>query len=100
MTQKPKKKDDIYIRSRVHYFDSKKKSMVETITDITVGFLLFLPVNFFVLPLFVDQIASQDVLGMLTISSIYTAIALARKYTLRRWFERRRGTFIRNEKKC
>jgi hypothetical protein len=78
--------------------DSKKKSLVETIADITLGFLLFLPVNFFVLPLFVDQIASQDVLGMLTISLIYTTIALARKYTIRRWFEsRRKTTFIRNE---
>ena len=79
--------------------DSKKKSLAETITDITLGFLLFLPVNFFVLPLFVDQIASQDVLGMLTISLIYTTIALARKYTIRRWYEcRRKSTFIRNEK--
>ena len=70
--------------------DSKKKSMLETVTDITLGFLLFLPVNFFVLPLFVEQIASQDVIGMLTISSIYTVIAIARKYSLRRWFERKR----------
>ena len=70
--------------------DSKKKSMLETISDITLGFLLFLPVNFFVLPLFVEQIASQDVIGMLTISSIYTVIAIARKYSLRRWFERKR----------
>ena len=94
LTQKPK---DNKIFHSVH-FDSKKKSFIETIMDITIGFLLFLPVNFFVLPLFVDQIASQDVLGMLTISSIYTAIALARKYTLRRFFERRRSNFIRNEK--
>ena len=77
--------------------DSRKKSFIETIADISLGFLLFLPVNFFVLPLFVDQIASQDILGMLTISLIYTTIALVRKYTIRRWFERRRSTFIRNE---
>ena len=70
--------------------DSKSKSLTETVTDITLGFLLFLPVNFFVLPLFVDQIASQDIVGVLSISCIYTVIALARKYTLRRWFERRR----------
>ena len=70
--------------------DSKKKSMLETISDITLGFLLFLPDNFFVLPLFVEQIASQDLIGMLTISSIYTVIAIARKYSLRRWFERKR----------
>ena len=70
--------------------DTRKKSLIETITDIILGFLLFLPVNFFVLPLFIEQIASQDVLGMLTISLIYTSIAIARKYSLRRWFERKR----------
>ena len=67
--------------------DSRKKSMVETIVDIVAGFILFLPVNFLVLPLFVNDIATQNVSGMLTISAIYTSIALARKYVLRRWFE-------------
>jgi hypothetical protein len=70
--------------------DSKKKSVIETIIDIVIGFLLFLPVNFFVLPLFVDQIANQEVVGVLSISCIYMSIALIRKYTLRRWFERMR----------
>ena len=67
--------------------DSKKKSITETIIDIVIGFLLFLPVNFFVLPLFVDQIAEQNIVGVLFLSSIYTSIALARKYVLRRWCE-------------
>ena len=67
--------------------DSKKKSITETIIDIVIGFLLFLPVNFFVLPLFIDHIAEQNVIGILFLSSIYTSIALARKYVLRRWFE-------------
>ena len=67
--------------------DSKKKSMTETITDITVGFVLFIPVNFFVLPLFVNDITNQNIAGMMMLSSIYTVIALARKYVLRRWFE-------------
>ena len=75
--------------------DSKSKSFVETITDITVGFLLFLPVNFFVLPLFVNEIANHDIVGVLTISGIYSAIAIARKFILRRWFENMR----RNKKK-
>ncbi len=70
--------------------DSKKKSMAETITDITVGFLLFIPVNFFVLPLFVDVITDQNILGMMALSSIYTSIALVRKFVLRRWFENMR----------
>ena len=64
--------------------DSKKKSMIETVMDITLGFVLFLPVNFFVLPLFVNEIASQDIVGILTISGIYSAIAIARKFILRR----------------
>ena len=67
--------------------DSKKKSMAETITDITLGFLLFIPVNFFVLPLFVDVIIDQNIIGMMALSSIYTSIALVRKFVLRRWFE-------------
>ena len=71
--------------------DSRKKSISETIIDIVIGFLLFLPVNFFVLPLFVDQIAEQNILGILFLSSIYTSIAVVRKYVLRRWFENMRN---------
>ena len=67
--------------------DSKKKSFVECLTDIVIGFVFYLPVNFFVLPLFVDQIANQDFIGMMTISLIFTSIALVRKFTIRRWFE-------------
>ncbi len=71
--------------------DSKKKSITETIIDVSTGFVIFLPVNFFVLPLFVDEIASQSIIGILSISGIYTSIALVRKYTLRRLFERMRN---------
>ena len=70
--------------------DSRKKSITETIIDVSTGFVIFLPVNFFVLPLFVDEIASQSIIGVLSISGIYTSIALVRKYTLRRLFERMR----------
>ena len=71
--------------------DSRKKSITETIIDVSTGFVIFLPVNFFVLPLFVDEIASQSIIGILSISGIYTSIALVRKYTLRRLFERMRN---------
>ena len=71
--------------------DTRKKSITETIIDVSTGFVLFLPVNFFVLPLFVDEIASQSIIGILSISGIYTSIALVRKYTLRRLFERMRN---------
>ena len=43
------------------YQDSKKKSIVESITDIVIGFLMYLPINFFVLPMFADQIANQEI---------------------------------------
>ena len=76
-------------------FDSRKKSALETIADVVIGFLIFLPVNYFVLPLFVDQIAEYSIVGMLTISAIFTSISLVRKYTIRRWFENHRQ-IIRN----
>ena len=71
--------------------DSRKKSITETVIDVFTGFVIFLPVNFFILPLFVDEIASQSIIGVLSISGIYTSIALVRKYTLRRLFERMRN---------
>ena len=78
-------------------FDSRKKSFIETIADISLGFLMCLPINIFVLPYFTSGIEEYSIATALSISAIYTLIALARKYTIRRWFERRRSTFIRNE---
>jgi len=67
--------------------DSKKKSMIETVIDVLIGFVMYLPINFLVLPLFAEQISSYDILGFFQLSAIFTAIALVRKYTIRRWFE-------------
>ena len=66
--------------------DSRMKSMSETVFDIVVGFLLYLPVNFFVLPYFTSGIDEYNVATMLSISVIYSSIAIARKYLIRRWF--------------
>jgi len=66
--------------------DSRKRSMAETMFDIVLGFLLYLPVNFFILPYFTDGIDEYNVVTMLSISVIYSSIAIARKYTIRRWF--------------
>ena len=65
--------------------DSRKKSFCEALLDVVVGFLLYLPVNFFVLPYFTQGINDYNILTMLSISLMYTSIALARKYTIRRW---------------
>ena len=78
-------------------FDSRKKSALETITDVVLGFLIFVPVNYFVLPLFVDQIAEYNIVGILTISAIFTSISLVRKYALRRWFESQRQIIYENK---
>ena len=75
--------------------DSKTKSLVETSLDIFLGFLMFLPVNYFVLPLFAEQIADHSLLTAIQIGIIFSTISLIRKFTLRRWFEKMRncGTF-------
>ena len=76
--------------------DSKKKSLVETLLDIFLGFLMFLPVNYFVLPLLAGPIAEYNILTAIQIGIMFSTISLIRKFTLRRWFERMRncGTII------
>ena len=76
--------------------DSKTKSLVETSLDIFLGFMMFLPVNYFVLPLFAEQIADHSLLTAIQIGIMFSTISLIRKFTLRRWFERMRncGTII------
>jgi hypothetical protein len=66
--------------------DSRKRSLLESLFDIITGFLIYLPINYFVLPYFTTGINEHSVATMLSISVIYTSIALARKYTIRRWF--------------
>jgi membrane protein CcdC involved in cytochrome C biogenesis len=71
--------------------DSKTKSLTETSLDIFLGFLMFLPVNYFVLPLFVGQIADHSLLTAIQIGVIFSTISLVRKFVIRRWFERMRN---------
>ena len=71
--------------------DSRKKSLVETSLDIFLGFLMFLPVNYFVLPLFAGPIAEHNILTAIQIGIMFSTISLVRKFVLRRWFERMRN---------
>ena len=71
--------------------DSKTKSLTETLLDIFLGFLMFLPVNYFVLPLFAGQIADHSLLTAIQIGVIFSTISLVRKFVIRRWFERMRN---------
>ena len=70
--------------------DSRKKSLVETSIDIFLGFIMFLPVNYFVLPLFAENIAEHSLLAAIQIGIMFSGISLVRKFALRRWFERMR----------
>ena len=71
--------------------DSKTKSLTETFLDIFLGFLMFLPINYFVLPLLAGPIAEYNILTAIQIGVMFSTISLIRKFTLRRWFERMRN---------
>ena len=71
--------------------DSKTKSLTETSLDIFLGFLMFLPVNYFVLPLFTGSIADYSLLTAIQIGVMFSTISLIRKFVIRRWFERMRN---------
>jgi len=71
--------------------DSKTKSLVETFLDIFLGFVMFLPVNYFVLPVFAESITDYSILTSIQIGVMFTTISLIRKFAIRRWFERMRN---------
>ena len=71
--------------------DSKTKSLTETFLDIFLGFLMFLPVNYFVLPLFAGPIADHSLLTAIQIGVMFSTISLIRKFVIRRWFEKMRS---------
>jgi len=71
--------------------DTKTKSLVETSLDFFLGFLMFLPVNYFVLPLLAGPIAEYNILTAIQIGVMFSTISLIRKFVIRRWFERMRN---------
>ena len=66
--------------------DSRKSSIIETVADIALGFIIYLPINIFILPYFTSGIEEYSIATALSISTIYTSIALVRKYMIRRAF--------------
>jgi len=70
--------------------DSRRRSICESTFDLGTGFAMYLPINFFILPLFIDVIVGQEILGLIQIGVIFTIIGLVRKYAIRRWFENMR----------
>jgi hypothetical protein len=71
--------------------DSKKRSLFETLMDVSLGLIISTTLNFTVLPMYVDGITSSDWSTMIQISMWYTVFAIIRRYGTRRLFERFRN---------
>ena len=59
--------------------------------DVSLGLIISTTLNFTVLPMYVDGIASSDWSTMIQISMWYTVFAIIRRYGTRRLFERFRN---------
>lgn len=62
---------------------SKRESMIESLTSVGIGWLIGVILNMLVLPLFDYDVSLTD--GVL-ISIIFTAVSVIRSYVIRRWF--------------
>ena len=62
---------------------TKKQSLIETLTSVFVGWLIGGILNMLVLPIFDYDVSLTD--GVL-ISIIFTAVSVIRSYVIRRWF--------------
>jgi len=77
--------------TKKHICRFKNKVSNRDIPRYFFGFLMFLPVNYFVLPLLAGPIAEYNILTAIQIGVMFSTISLIRKFTLRRWFERMRN---------
>ena len=62
---------------------SKRESLIETLTNVSIGWFISFIANMLVLPLFDYDVSLTD--GVL-ISIIFTVISIIRGYVVRRWF--------------
>ena len=65
---------------------TKRQSLIETLTSVFVGWLIGVILNLTVLPLFDYNITVVD---SLWVSLIFTAVSVIRGYLIRRYFNRR-----------
>ena len=68
---------------------SKKQSLIETLTSVFAGWLIGVILNMLVLPLFDYDVSLTD--GVL-ISIIFTAVSVVRSYVVRRIFNSKEKT--------
>ena len=62
---------------------TKRQSLIETLTSVFVGWLIGVILNMLVLPLFDYKVTVAD---SLWVSLIFTAVSVIRGYIIRRWF--------------
>ena len=62
---------------------SKRESMVESLTSTTIGIIIGIVLNLTILPIFGYPVSLSD---SLWISVIFTVVSIIRSYIIRRWF--------------
>ena len=62
---------------------SKKDSLIESLTSTTIGWLIGVILNLTILPFFDYNITVVD---SLWVSLIFTVVSVVRGYVIRRWF--------------
>ena len=67
---------------------SKKQSLIESLTSTTIGIIIGVVLNLTILPIFGYPVSLSD---SLWISLIFTAISVVRSYVVRRIFNSKEG---------
>ena len=62
---------------------TKKQSLIESLTSTTIGIIIGIVLNLTILPVFGYPVSLSD---SLWISVIFTVISIIRSYIIRRWF--------------
>ena len=62
---------------------TKRQSLVESLTSTTIGIIIGIVLNLTILPIFGYPVSLSD---SLWISVIFTVISIIRSYIIRRWF--------------
>ena len=67
---------------------TKKQSLIESLTSTTIGIIIGIVLNLTILPIFGYPVSLSD---SLWISVIFTIVSIIRSYIIRRWFNSKEG---------
>ena len=68
---------------------TKKQSLIESLTSTTIGIIIGIVLNLTILPIFGYPVSLSD---SLWISVIFTIVSIIRSYIIRRWFNSKEKT--------